>query len=196
MPDDLVVVATCVHQCIAEDGNGLEGIHFTLTVSEGCAVVGTRDGHLDLCDAESESYVRTFEIGKSTVHSLAIHPDQQVLLAGEESGALHQLRLPDGEVVAKFAAHKEATKSVAFAGSEVFITGSADRTVKYWKPDGTLLFTMPLPGSVRQLHVMADGKQLFLLLEYEHALRVWALEKLWQRFREAGIDSGLPALGY
>lgn len=48
----------------------------------------TADGKLNLWDVRSMKLIQHYEIGKSAVNSISVHPSGCYLTSGDESGAL------------------------------------------------------------------------------------------------------------
>jgi WD40 repeat protein len=159
----------------------------SLKIGSRHALVGFSDGFLVLMDSRSEKVLDILSVSSSPITSLAISPDETWALAGDERGKVYRIDLPGGRREELFGLHHDRIDGIVFLRGSMIASGSADRTIKFWRSDGTLLFTLTVPIPVQQMCATPDGKQLLVLLRGERAVRVWDLERLEQRFDELGI---------
>ena len=57
-------------------------------------------------------------------------------MLGSESGTAYLLRLPQGEVLARWKPHGDSVTASAFLSPTLFVTGSRDRTLRFWQWTG------------------------------------------------------------
>ena len=72
-----------------------------------------------------------------------------------------------------------------------FATGSGDKTVRVWNPQGKVVLTLPQTGKVKRVLWRPYGK-LYVLVEGERALRVWHMDELTMELAALGIYPALP----
>ena len=150
------------------------------------ALIGLRDGGIAVLDRPSEKFLRHINASSSRIRSLSLSPDETWALAGDELGKFHRFSLPDGRTEEPLAPHLDSIEEIVFIGDSVIASGSADRTIRFWNPDGALLFTLPLPRAVKQMRVSPDGKQLLVLLRDDGAHSRLASRSAAEAFRGVG----------
>lgn len=117
--------------------------------------------------------VAIFEGHTAGVFSVAISPDGKTILSGSGDNTARLWDVPatlssSGNRVsvkkerAILKAHSQAVEAVAIApDGKTFVTGSWDRTVKFWNADGTMRKSVgPYESGVLGLGFAPDGKQL------------------------------------
>jgi WD40 repeat protein len=70
------------------------------------------------------------------VFSLAISPDNTLVLAGMFDGSICMWYVPTGQLLGRFRDHTIRVTSISFRpDGQVFVSGSWDNTLKFWKVD-------------------------------------------------------------
>lgn len=87
-------------------------------------------------------------------------------------------------------AHTAAVTGVGVADSGLVASGSADRTVRLWTPAGVPILTLRFHAAVRKVVLTPDGRDLFVLVAGDRAVRRWRLDRLAEGMSNIGLDSG------
>jgi WD40 repeat protein len=173
-------------------GDMLSGLGTLYAVAPGRThvVVGGRDGSLRLLDARSGNLLRTMKICSSPICSVALAADEQFALVGTWKGGVKLVSLSSGEKIALPSEHHDRVRAVAFLGGDLVASGSADRTVHFWRLRETpeQWMTIQTGRVVRELSPSPDGTRLAVLLSGDRAVRIWNLDRLRNRFAELGLD--------
>src|SRR6185369_338946 len=94
---------------------------------------------------------------------LVLSQDESRLLVGGEGGEVLLVDVETGAATAVPEAHRADVPAVAF-GRHLFVTGSADRRVRLWTPDGRPLATFRMQGPVRKVLLSDDERSLLVLV--------------------------------
>ena len=160
-----------------------------------CMAAGDEDALVGREDGVLCRYSKTLAIKKSL--RLASCPLTAVarlgehIVVGTEAGDVMVLR-SDQVVASRNAAHAEPVEAIAVGPGGWFSTGSRDRTVRVWSPDGTPVLTLPQTRKIQRIFWSEDGQKLLILAEKEMGLRRWHLDELKKQLAALGIDPGLP----
>lgn len=160
----------------------------SLAVGDEYSLVGLVDGFVLRYSAEGE-LIRSDKIGNTEISGLA--QDQDRVIAGTRAGELF-INHSDGQSQSIPQAHADAIWAIATGPRGWFATGSGDREVRIWDPQGNLVLTLWQTRLVRRVFWSADGHTLTILAEGERGLRRWDLEALKSEFAQYGLESGLP----
>ena len=180
-----------------DDDSGRGGIRM-IAVQGKTILIGDGAGYVHCLDREMRRKDISRRLDDHEIRSVAVSPDETTALVGDKAGHLYLLKLPTLEPLAELPAHADSVEDTAFVNDDLMATASNDGTVRFMKRTGETLFTIPFGRPVVQMErVITEGgeHQLGVLLRNERAVRIWHLEKLWQRFREFGVAGGLPGLG-
>jgi WD40 repeat protein len=158
-------------------------------------VVGTSLGELVLLDAATGQTDRIVTgVGdRNAIRSISLLPHDSLAVVGTTQGALRLVRLPEGEIVSRAdEAHLRSIDSLARSEDGALLaSGGLDRKVRLWRLVETELrprFTLgPFSAPVRSVRLSRDGKRLAVLVQQEHAVRVWRLDALEEEFQRLGI---------
>jgi serine/threonine protein kinase len=154
------------------------------------AAAATRDGSVTVLDNAAKP-VHTFRKAGDPVLAVAVAADDSLVAAGTQAGDVRLMRLSDEtELPPLAAAHADGVSAVAF-GDGLLATGGRDRTVRLWKRAGDrfepLLAVAGLPDAVRDLQFHPTDGRLLVLLDRQHAVRVWDVPELRKRLGEFGL---------
>ena len=164
-----------------------------LAVGEGVVLVGTSWGTVQVIQGKLASTVWPVR-RDDPVSCVALSPDETLSALGMKSGEIQLRRVPGGEVMGVVKrAHEKSVASLAFArDGRTLASGSPDGTARLWRlVEGALIgpFTLPsLGGPVRSVAFTPDGGRLMMLVDGEHAVRMWDLV----RFAKNSRDSASP----
>ncbi len=80
--------------------------------------------------------LHTIDIG-TAVRSIAMSPDGQLVVSGEESGRIRLWDVNSGSIAGELLGHKKTVRSLAISteGSSV-VSGGSDRSIKLWQIEG------------------------------------------------------------
>src|SRR5204862_332710 len=131
----------------------------------------------------------TFARANDPVLSVAITPDDSLVVAGTQSGLLRVMNLATRTELPPVAAHSDGTTAVTISrDGSLLVTGGFDRSVRVWKRVGDgfeSLFTVSdLPGAIRELQFSQTDNRLLVRISHGHAVRVWDMDKLRTQLTE------------
>jgi WD40 repeat protein len=111
--------------------------------------------------------------------------------SGTQTGIVQVVRVPSGETVQQWQAHRDIIESVAFhPDGSMLATGSRDRRVRLWQRNGDEfheLLTLHFGNGVRQVCFSPDGTKLAVLVQNERSVRLWYLDRLRERLGQMGL---------
>jgi len=162
----------------------------SLTAGRRWVFIGRRDGMVIRVDPATGSATE-WPLLATPADGLAVSPDESRLLVGGEGGEVRLVDVDTGAVTVVPDAHRADVPAVAF-GRHFFVTGSADRRVRLWTPDGRPLATLRMQGPVKKVLLSDDERSLLVLVEGERAVRRWRLDDLFQEWRALGLGGDLP----
>jgi WD40 repeat protein len=156
-------------------------------------VAGSRSGRVDIIRAGDSQPKRRFRVSRP-VQSIALSPDESLIACGSGTGKLALIGREASEVLTEFAAHQDAVESVDFSpDGPTLVSASTDRTLVLWKVDGgnlTELVRFPAPSGrpIRAARFSPDGRSLGVLVQNEHAVRIFHLDTIRMKLRDLGLD--------
>ena len=150
-------------------------------------LTGGKDGQVFLWD--NKGNVLTNKTLAAKVHSVAYAPDGRGFLVGSRDGIARYYSITDAcPLKQTFQGHSRRINKVLFSPNGQFLfTASDDKTIKYWKLDGTLLKTYKgHTGFVHSLALSKDGVH-FLSASEDQTLKYWKKEsKIRRSFTHPG----------
>jgi WD40 repeat protein len=164
----------------------------SLAVGSTWVVAGSRAGRIDVIRARDSQPERRHKTGGS-IQSVALCPDESLVACGLAGGKLALLRLDSSDDVRDFVVHQDSVESVDFSSDgRMLVTGSKDRTLALWTVDGLSaheLVRIPSPSGrpILSARFSPDGRTLGVLIQNEHAVRIWHLDMLRQRLGAIGV---------
>jgi serine/threonine protein kinase/WD40 repeat protein len=171
--------------------SGLSGLN-ALAVGRTAALAGGQDGSVYLLDLATCEPAPAFRGSGDPVLSVAFTPNDEFALAGTQNGKLRTIRLADKTELPATLAHPSGLTALAVnRANTLCATGGRDRTIRLWKRSGEkleLLFAVSdLPTAVKELQFNTAG-QLLVLLDEEHAVRVWDINRLKTQLASLNLD--------
>lgn len=123
-------------------------IYSVVITSDGAsAITGGGDSSMRMWDLATGQQVRQFSGHIDTVYSVALAPDGKHVLSGSLDVTARTWEIATGREVVRFEGHRGNIYSVAFAPDGSVLTGSRDRSIRLWRPDGSLIREFPgAPG--------------------------------------------------
>ena len=175
---------------------GLDTID-SLAVDEPWIMTGGRDGQPRLLrhDDRGLSPIRQWDHRNGPVQALAIRRIAEMGVAGTLWGSIVLIGLPDARPIATIAkAHPGGVTRLAIAPDGRFLaSGGNDRAVRLWTFEGTDLLPIATlgvaSGAIMDLSFTRDGQRLAVAANGEHAVRLWRLDRLVERWSTLGIES-------
>jgi serine/threonine protein kinase/WD40 repeat protein len=163
-----------------------------LTVGRTVAVAGGREGTVFLLDPLTCEQIKTLRAPGDPVLSVALAPDESLLVAGTQNGKLRAVRVADKIELPAVPAHPGGMTAASFnADGTLLATGGRDRTVRLWRRTGNqfepLLAVEHLSGVVRELQFDPTNSRLLVLLDHEHAVRIWDVDRLKAQLAEVKL---------
>lgn len=154
-----------------------------LAVGRDVVVAGGRSGTVHVLGADKGQVLFTAPDVGDPVLSVAIGPDDGLIVAGTQGGKVRVIRTSDQKELPALSAHPDAVTTVSVNHDGTLLaTGGRDRTVKLWKRTGErfeLLFAVPdLSGPVHEVQFNPADDRLLVLIAQERAARVWDIERL------------------
>ena len=171
--------------------NGLSSLD-ALAVGRTVAVAAGREGTLFLLDPVTCEPTSTFRSAGDPVLSVALAPDDSLIVAGTQNGNLRVVRIADKTEFPAVPAHPKGVTAVSInRDGTLLATGGRDSTVRLWKRAGDrfelLLAVAHLPGLVRELQFAPSDGRLLVLLDHDHAVRIWDVDRLNAQLAELEI---------
>jgi WD40 repeat protein len=177
-------------RALAANRTGLTAI----AVGRTWAAVASEDGTVKLIPASDPTGPwKTVSPGKdNTLHSVALSPDESLVLAGTRQGQVAGFRLPGGEPLDSPIRHLDRVEAVAFApDGKLVATGGRDNAIRLWERSGEqfrAVVTYPTAGPVSDLEFSPDGRRLAFVVEGQRAFSVWDLGLFRQTLAALGLD--------
>jgi serine/threonine protein kinase/WD40 repeat protein len=132
---------------------------------------------------------------KRPIQSIALSPDDSVVICGLIDGTLAVFEPVTGERVAELPAHRDTINGVAFhRDGRLLATASTDKTLGLWNVDGhsspAELLRIPSPSGrpVLSVKFSPDGQILGMLVQNEYGVRLWRLDRIRSKLAALGLD--------
>jgi eukaryotic-like serine/threonine-protein kinase len=163
---------------------------YCLATGKSLVVLGSRDGMVHVL-RQSDPRSHTELPGMtSPVRSVALDCQERWVAAGFQQGTVKVYDLHSARVVADLADHGDSVESLHFSpDGKLLATGSRDSEVHlYAVRSGAVERLLTFKAwPVQQLRFHPDGRKLGVLLQQEHAVRLWRLDELRERLTEMGV---------
>ncbi len=177
---------------------GKPGIH-AVVPGRHWAAAACRDGSLTVLTRQKDKLTCTASavLSRAALTTLALSDDETMGLTGSSSGELIAVRLPGVEKCFAVTAHAAEVVAVRSSSSGLWISGDREGLVRLWTWDGNALrdvLALRHARPVRELAMHPDGVRLFVLLDGEHGVRVYHLDRLRLRLQELGMGEGLESI--
>jgi WD40 repeat protein len=162
-----------------------------LTVGRQWVLTGSRDLTTKLLRVADGKLEQAWPSPSGPVQSVALSHDETRAASGTQNGWVQVARLPRGETIQHWQAHRDSVETVAFhPDGQLLATGSRDRRVRLWQRDGDQfheLLTLHFGNGVRQVSFSPDGTKLAVLVHNERSVRLWHLDRLRERLGQMGL---------
>jgi WD40 repeat protein/tRNA A-37 threonylcarbamoyl transferase component Bud32 len=153
---------------------------------------GRRDGTVQIFETNSGKAVKLLRVTGTPVDSVAIHKNQELVAVGTEDGRIQLLNPVSGRKIKDWQAHSDSVKGIVCdSNKNIFISGSFDQFLRVWKwtgDDVRLLMELKTSGPVKQIRLSDDGHTLAALIEGEHSVHLWNIDKLKSEFKRLKLD--------
>ncbi|MCE9567165.1 MAG: protein kinase [Planctomycetes bacterium] len=180
---------------------GLESMH-SLAVGKSWSIAGGLDGVLRLFSTSIPEGAKQLVPEKSILiesrvglESLAFSSDESLAVVGTASGKGYIVALPGGTILATWDSHRDTVTGAAFLTPTAFVTGSGDRTIRFWSWDGervSELWTLRTTSAITSLGKSLDGQRLTVTCDGERGVHLLDMAALNRRFAEVGLGIDLP----
>ena len=160
-------------------------------------VVASRDGRARLLRADNGELLATStNDGASDLRSAALNTAETLAAVGNAEGEVLLLSVPSFKLIRRLKAHEGRVTALAFHGENLLFSGSQDGTVRLTAvSDEKVASVLSLPmGPVESLALTEDGRQLAVLCNGERGVRLWRLDRLFERLQELVPTAVLPNL--
>ncbi|KAJ3094079.1 hypothetical protein HDU97_008527 [Phlyctochytrium planicorne] len=104
-------------------------------------IVGSDDLMLRIYNYQDHTLITEFKAHDDYIRSIAVHPSKSIVLSAADDKTVKMWDWEQGwKLVRTFVGHEHYVMSVAIhpVDSEMFATGSLDKTVRIWRMDGTV----------------------------------------------------------
>jgi WD40 repeat protein len=164
-----------------------------IAVGSQWVIVGSGDSTTKLFRTADGKWERQWPSPGGFVHCVALSADESLAVSGTQNGRVQVVRVPEGEVIADLAAHRDAVWSVALSGDgRMLATASGDRTVRLWQRKTSsfeeVVTLRCAGGPVSWVGFSPDERKLFVLVRNEAAVRIWHLDRLRARLAQMDLD--------
>jgi hypothetical protein len=154
-------------------------------------LTGAREGSTKLLRTSDGQLAKEWPSPGGPVHCVALSPDETLAVSGTQQGIVQVVRVPSGELGAELSAQADSVESVAFRPDGCLLaTAGKDKKVRLWQREGDdfrELLSLPAAGPVVQVAFSPDGTKLAMLVHNERAIRLWHLDRLFERLEKMGL---------
>jgi WD40 repeat protein/tRNA A-37 threonylcarbamoyl transferase component Bud32 len=175
--------------------SGLPGIN-ALAVGQRWVAAAGRDGIVRLLRASDGAVSASWSHDAGPLRSIALNSSETLAAIGSEAGDVFLCHI-SGRLLTRLSSQGDAVLALAFLGEVLLAVGSQDGCVRllHWDgPEAHELLTLRMGGPVQALAFAPEGRRLGVLVEGERAVRLWDLERLWERLNALVSTAPLPLL--
>ncbi len=153
------------------------------------------DRVIKIWDIKTERCVKTFSGHQDAVSSLAVNPQQWLLVSASKDKTLREWNLETGECIKVRRGHVDAINAVAVSQSYgrflVSAGGFEDKVVKLWKLDGESSYLSLMEHTDAISDVLALGDlQWVLSASYDKTIKLWKISS--SQPYQAGLQLAPP----
>lgn len=163
-----------------------------LSAGDRWVVVGSNSGDAFVLSAATGKMEQTWRDRGRSIRALTLDSSENFAAIGTDNGSIRLVRVPSGEPFETLSGHGESVESLVLSpDGQLLVSGSHDRTVRIWRNNERgfeHLITLPVSGRVRAVRLAPGGKKLAVLAENERAVRVWHLDRLYERLESMGLN--------
>jgi len=164
------------------------GRSFTLAwhPRQNAIATGDANHHIQIWDLDTGTAIALPTDHTAPLREIAFNPDGTLLASASEDHTVEIWDAAARQVVARLTDHTDVVRAVAFApastrawaGTDILASAGADKTIKLWTTDGTLLTTLDHHTAlVQSLAFSPDGRFLYSASTDESIIR-WDLAAL------------------
>ncbi|MFQ3594414.1 MAG: hypothetical protein SNJ82_14645, partial [Gemmataceae bacterium] len=162
-------------------------------------VVGCRDGSAVVFHEQEKKLEKLYRSKGADVpvSKVWLASDDRTLFFGRVNGTIEVHDLHRLEQVQSQQIHRAEVTGLVQTPDGVVISSTLQGEIAFWTfAQGTLSLLARFQGPPQRCHLAlaADGVTLYSLHENDHGVRVWHLQKLFDRWVELGLGRDLPKL--
>ncbi len=156
---------------------------WSLAIGKTWGLMGAEDGTLWLFSTQTGQPQNRFDGPGGGVTALAILPGETRALIGADTGRLRLISLPERDTVTDLEEQPGGVTALALNGAgDLLAVGSRAGVVTLWRrqhDEFQPLLTLPAyQAPIQTLRLSANGRTLALLVQGEHAVRLWRFDQL------------------
>lgn len=163
----------------------------SLSVGKTFLVASSADKSVRIFNAADGTVIAKIDL-ENVSDTVSLAQDELRAVVGTRTGDLHLVDVPSGQIQQTMRVHDDAVTAVTFAGPDMIVSGSRDKTLKLWTlKNGSMsavLTLTPLSAAVKELRASTDGNVVAVLVEDETAIRILKLDVLRDNLQESGLE--------
>ncbi|MCI0641166.1 MAG: serine/threonine-protein kinase [Gemmataceae bacterium] len=165
---------------------------YSLSAGEKFVLAGGRDGIPRLLNAKNGKFLNALTgLGGAPLRAVALTPHERVAIVSSQKGNVRFVRLPGGELLGKGLEHQESVSALVQKGDgSLLASAGRDGKVHLYRRNQESfehLLSLTAPGPIEDASMNAAGTKLVLAVQHETSLRLWHLDRLFERLRQLGL---------
>jgi WD40 repeat protein len=127
-------------------------------------IAGSFDDSISIWDLNQQTEIKRIP-NVPLVTTLALSPSNALFVAGcSGDNSIHVFKA-DGEKITSWEAHDDFISVVSFLNDEVIVSGSDDKTIRFWNTSGKLISTLNVSASVKSIYTASESEFIVVGLE-------------------------------